>query len=110
MTGLEALVGLVPLVGSGGIASVLTAWIGYKLQAKVGRSDPPPIPVSIAAPFAAKDLELLCQTISLHTAVMSRLAELVEREIERRHREDELEHSPAIRELRAIIEKLRAGG
>jgi hypothetical protein len=61
MTAAEALTALAPIVGSGGIVSVLLAWIGYKQQAGKGREDPAPA-VSVAYGSAipkSADIELL---------------------------------------------------
>jgi hypothetical protein len=111
MTAAEALTALAPIVGSGGIVSVLLAWIGYKQQAGKGREDPAPA-VSVAYGSAipkSADIELLANAMTQLGSQMTRLILMLEA-MERRHEiDDEAEKRLQARELTRLADELRRG-
>lgn len=101
MTTAEAFNGVITIVGSGGLVSLIIAFLGFKKEAQKGRPDSDARPAMLAATNGAaqaKDVELLAQAISLNTAMMTRLVSAMEEAAERHERE---------RDLRLIAAELR---
>jgi hypothetical protein len=97
MTYDEAVSALLPLVGAGGVTSIVVAFLGYKAAAAKGRPDVDGEAPALAIGCALADkgqVQALTTAISDHTLLMARLLDLEERKFhaqEEREREHDTE-------------------
>jgi hypothetical protein len=94
MTASEAFNGLITIVGSGGLVTILIALLGYKREAEKGRPvNTAPVIMAGQSMFnggpQAKDIELLTQAVTGLTGAILRQVALMEESAERRERERE---------------------
>lgn len=99
MTSTEALSGLASIVGGGGIVSVIIAWLGLKQEAMKGRREPDgrTVALAIGDVYAEKrDREAFTQALKELTAVIVRIADLLEADVEMKVSEKNLKATIAV--------------
>lgn len=113
MTAADALTALAPIIGTGGIVSVLVAWLGYRSQAAKGRVDAGPVSAALAGALAggiakSADVELLAQAVSQLAGAITRSSLIQEYRIERAGLHEDLQEWLDRKEIAATLAALRA--
>lgn len=102
MTVEEAVKNLVVLVGSGGLVTLLVAWLGVKQAAIKGRPDTTSVVAAVGSGLLDRSqFEFVQHSLETTNSLLARIVTLLE-ETEKNRERDELMHD--------IIAKLRASG
>lgn len=102
-----------PIVGSGGVVSVLVAWVGYKTQASRGRPEiqaaaGTKVGADISAwPIKASDIVLLAEAATQLSGSINRNNLIMEYQIEKRGDHDRFEEWAERKEMRAALDAMK---